>query len=483
MDDIRKEELQILKAIYGDELAIDTEKLSGTASLQIVVDEGLPVTLEIAATCLQTTKVNYLPGILLHFILPRNYPFEEPPTLDLKCKIVPETKLDELKSGLLQMWLESKDQVLFSMIDYLKENVGWKVRDYVGSKIQCAEDASLYEELIEYDANEKQRVFDQSTFTCEICQCDLKGENCLKFSACDHVFCNGCLRNFFTSLIEDGSVEKVHCPAFECSKRVLELREKYLRLDNIASEKFDFEDFKKQIMTPHIKMALLQRILNGDDGVDGVDLYNKFLTLFTDHQHALIAKMFPMRLVQCPRKSCPAMIFRENMTNRLVICRQCQYAFCNTCRKSYHSDAIDCSKKNNNRQYYGVPEAALQTWIDSKPDSRERSELKYQYGFDLMKRVSDEYHMDQLFNNLLQDEAQDFSKCPTCDLIIQRLEGCNKMKCSSCYTFFCNLCSTFLDYDHPYDHFTDHSSPCYGKLFHGMPGTVDMAPEEIPPEA
>lgn len=476
MDDVRREELETLQAIYGDETTLDFESLSGRANLQISVDDGLPVTLQIpGSNVFRSTKVNYLPCILLHFTLPEKYPYEEPPELDLVCLIVPDSKLNEIKASLLQQWQDTKDQVLFSMVEYLKENVGWKVRDLIGSKFSCADDGALYEQLIEYDSDVKQRVFDLSTFTCEICQSDLKGEHCLKFSPCDHIFCNDCLRNFFTSLIESGSVEKVHCPDFECSKRVLGLRERYLRLDTITGDNFNFEDFKKQIMTPHIKTALLQRILG--DG-KGLQLYNKFLQLFADHQHALIAKMFPMRLVSCPRENCPAMIFRENITNRLVICRQCQYAFCNTCRKSYHSDSIDCAKKNKDKQYYGVPEEALQRWLDSEPDSKERSELKYKYGSELMKKVSDEYKMDKLFNDLLKNESQDFSQCPTCDLIIQRLDGCNKMKCSSCYTFFCNVCSTFLDYDHPYDHFTDHSSPCYGKLFHGMPGVADIPPEE-----
>lgn len=475
MEDVRRQELETLQAIYEDETTLDFDSLSGKVDLQISVEDGLAVILEIPnSNVFRSTKVNYLPSILLHFTLPEKYPYEEPPKLDLKCMVVPDPKLEELKASLLHEWEDTKDQILFTMIEYLKENVGWKVRDYIGNKINCSEDGARYEQLIEFDSDEKQRLFDRSTFTCEICQSDLKGENCLKFSPCNHIFCNDCLHNFFTSLIESGSVEKVHCPDFECSKRVLGLREKYLRLDNIANENFDFNDFKKQIMTPHIKTALLQRILG--DG-DGRQLYEKFLKLFADHQHELIAKMFPMRLVSCPRESCPAMIFRENMTQRLVICRQCQYAFCNTCRKSYHSDAVDCVKKNKDKQYYGVPEEALQLWLDAKPDSKERSELKYKYGSDLMKKVSDEYKMDQLFNDLLNNESDDFSRCPTCDIIIQRLDGCNKMKCSSCYTFFCNICSIFLDYDHPYDHFTDPSSPCYRKLFHGMPG-ADIPPEE-----
>lgn len=168
------------------------------------------------------------------------------------------------------------------------------------------------------------------------------------------------------------------------------------------------------------------------------------------------------------------MIFREDMISRLVICRVCDYAFCNTCRKSYHSDSIDCSRRNDTKQYQGVPIEDLEIWLESEPKSKKRNDLRYRYGFDLMSRVSQEYKMDKLFNEMLADESQGFKKCPTCDLIIQRSDGCNKMRCSSCFTFFCNVCGIYLDHDHPYDHFKEPTSPCYGKLFEGMPGMEDI---------
>ncbi|EEQ37204.1 RWD domain family protein [Clavispora lusitaniae] len=475
-EDVRKEELETLSAIYEDIVSLNFTSFEGVATLPISFDDEIPIRLQIAGgNTYRSTNIKYLPAMQFNFSLPEGYPYEEPPDILLNCTVISEKNLSELKATLRQLWLDIKDQVLFAMIEHLKETVCWNPKELVGSRIDCGENGILYDKLIEYDAEEKQKCFDQTTFTCEICQSDLKGEYCSKFSPCNHIFCNECLRNFFISLIDSGNVEKVHCPDFDCTKRILDVREKYLRLDNIASEKFNFDEFKMQIMTPPIDASLLQRVLSGSEGLE---LYQRYLRLFTDHQHVLIAKMFPTRLVSCPREKCPAMIFRENMTNRLVICRQCQYAFCNTCRKSYHSNAIDCAKKNKDRQYYGIPLEALETWLNSESQSRERSELKYKYGHDLMKKVSDEYLMDKLFNELLADDSQDFSKCPTCDLIIQRSDGCNKMKCSSCYTFFCNLCGIYLDHDHPYDHFNDPNSPCYGRLFHGMSGTEEMV--EVP---
>lgn len=465
--DIRNGELQTLKAIYGNSLSIDFPGLSGTAIVPIKILNGIRVTLESesSGTVIRSTIVENLPPLELSFQLPPEYPYDGPLTFNLRCKVVKAPKLENLQTLLAQQWEDIKDQVLFSMIDVLQEAANQDAHELVGSEIQCGANPELFEEIVTFDREQKQADFDESTFTCDICQRDLKGAQCLRFEPCEHTFCNSCLHDFFTSLITRGDVEKVHCPDFECSKHFLQLREKYLRLEMVNSTSVNFEELKTQLMTPPIKLSLLQKLLAGN-----VDLYRKFLELFSDHQYSLIAKMFPTRLVSCPRRKCPAMIFRDNTTSRLVICRTCGYAFCNTCRKSHHSDSIDCSKKNNNSLYSGIPVEALEKWLDSAKGSRERDELRHRYGFDLMTKVSDEYLMDKLFSEMLADESQGLRKCPTCDLIIQRLDGCNKMKCSSCFTFFCNVCGIFLDPDKPYDHFRLPESSCYGKLFEGMPG-------------
>lgn len=467
IDDLRKEELETLSAIFQDALVLDLPGLKGEARIPLQVENGIPVHLiNPDGKVLRTSEVRHLPPLKFKFLLPQGYPYEKPPEMELSSLIVSDHESNELKQKLLQHWIDTKDQVLFTMIDEFQEKAAY-LHNFTGQEIRC-EDIE-YEQILEHDLAEKQKEFDGSTFTCEICQDDLKGVKCVSFESCGHVFCNNCLRNFFVSLIKDGDVEKIHCPDFECGKNFLKVREKYLRLENMVGEKFDFEEFKTLLMTPPITLSILQKILGEGEGEDS-KLFNKYLTLFTSHQNAVIAKLFPSRLVSCPREKCPAMIFRENMNSRLVICRTCDYAFCNTCRKSYHSDSIDCSKKVAGKPYCGIPIEALDMWLLSDKNSKERDALRYKYGYDLLTKVSNEYVMDKLFNEMLLDASHGFSKCPTCDLIIQRLEGCNKMKCSSCTTLFCNLCGIYLDYDHPYDHFNAVGSTCYGKLFHGMPG-------------
>ncbi|GEQ70417.1 hypothetical protein JCM33374_g4094 [Metschnikowia sp. JCM 33374] len=470
--DLRSEELDTIKAIYEDLSIIDTSTQSGTVLVPIVLDGEISVRLEVADPKVSlSTKVAFLPPVSFTFVLPEKYPYEAPPDIEIQSVVLAADTVSQIGADLAQMWYEMKDQVLFSMIDFIQQKTH-EYADEISDKTIFCNKQELYEKLRAYDQEKRLDSFNGSTFNCEICQRDLKGDKCVKFSDCNHVFCRVCLRDFFVSLIDSGDVEKVHCPDFQCGKDVLQVREKYLRLDFLGGDNFDFEEFKHKIMTPPIKPDVVHGILGTD--AEGTALYEKYSTIYTDHQHALIAKLFPMRLVSCPRPHCSSMIFRENTQDRLVVCRQCGYAFCNTCRKSFHSSSIDCSRKRDDTIYHGIAVEDIELWIAEGKSTPAGNELRCRYGHELLRKVADEYTMDQMFNEMLREESHEFSKCPTCDIVIQRSEGCNKMRCSHCYTFFCHLCSTFLDQDHPYDHFKDRASPCYNRLFQGMPGTEDL---------
>lgn len=457
-DDIKREELETLSAIYGQDISLNIAEYKAVASIPLRAENGITVCLlHPDGYIARTTKVTCLPQLTVEFTLPPGYPYQEPPKLKIHALTVTASEISELENLLALQW--TGDQVLFTMIDYLQQKAD-NLQEWLGTEIRCSD--VEYEQIIEHDQAEKQRRFDESVFTCGICQDEFRGDKCVQFDACGHIFCNGCLHDFFVSLISCGDVGKVHCPDFECGKQFLKNRDSALQLDNLESEGFDFWAFKTQLMTPPMPLGTLQKILAD------ASLFSKYLTLFTDHQNAVIAKLFPSRLVSCPRAKCPAMIFRDNLSSRLVICRTCDYAFCNICRLSYHSDAINCSRKLANEQYHGIPANALEVWMLADKSSRERDIVRFRYGTEFLNRAANEYKMDKLFKEMLADSSQGFSKCPTCDLIVQKLEGCNKMKCWSCASFFCHLCGSLLDYSQPYEHFTSHDSPCYGRLLDGI---------------
>jgi len=55
--------------------------------------------------------------------------------------------------------------------------------------------------------------------------------------------------------------------------------------------------------------------------------------------------------------------------------------------------------------------------------------------------------------------------CPHCSVPIEKFEGCNKVTCFKCSTYFCWICHKQLDVGNPYSHFNNPSSPCYNSLF------------------
>ncbi|WPK23328.1 hypothetical protein PUMCH_000566 [Australozyma saopauloensis] len=472
-EDPRSEELETLKAIFDETIEIRDAEFCGRFRIHFPLPHEIEVRLlDVEGLVLRVGSISHLPPLVLAFRLPENYPSDSPPLLVLESPILQDLQRSQLISELNEKWEEVRDFVMYTVVDVLQEKAAALAPlQFFGHLVDTFTDPMLFDTIIDSDALRKRELFEMNTFTCDICQAELKGDRCTEFDQCGHVFCQQCVYEFFSSLILRGEVEKIHCPNFECTKKIFEEREKTLAVQNIYLDKHDFNHFRAQLMAYPIKLGVLQQILNKEK--DGNQLFERYLQLYVDRQHALIAKLFPQRLVSCPRKGCTSMIFRENTAQRLVICKKCDYAFCNLCCKSYHNEYIDCYRAKASKQYMGIPVEALEKWLDCE-DYNQRTELRFRYGLDLLKRMSDEYLMDKLFNELILSKDEDFVKCPVCAVVTQRMEGCNKMRCVSCFALFCNICGLALDWNDPYEHYREKSSPCYGKLFDGMPGMEDM---------
>lgn len=52
--------------------------------------------------------------------------------------------------------------------------------------------------------------------------------------------------------------------------------------------------------------------------------------------------------------------------------------------------------------------------------------------------------------------------------MLQKSDGCNKMTCSNCGTYFCWLCGTRLNPETPYIHFRNPDSKCFNMLYRGV---------------
>ena len=93
-------------------------------------------------------------------------------------------------------------------------------------------------------------------------------------------------------------------------------------------------------------------------------------------------------------------------------------------------------------------------------DEEVRKQLQKKYGEKRIKAAIEEtYSMD-----LIRDTSK---QCPKCNSWMQKLDGCNKMACVRCHTYFCWLCFKILSKNDPYSHFNSRNSECFEKLFEG----------------
>ncbi|KAI5949003.1 hypothetical protein KGF57_005066 [Candida theae] len=459
-EDPNVQELQSCSLIF-DKLKVDYTKLAGSIELPLQVDEEKSVTLiqrgaEGRESLLASKKVKFLPPIQLQFNLPGGYPDSKPPTIKLSCSVLSQNTIREVEEQLLQIWQDYKDRVVFSLIDHLRERSQSCLDELLPHRIEVS-DFDQYNDIVEFDLRTREKKFCSQTFDCEICQVGHKGSRCTQFDDCGHVFCNDCY-------IAQGEVDKVHCPEYTCTKNHITTRNNLMKMETWTLKDEGVREMVMKMFTPPVSTSKLRKLLTAES-------IQRYLSLFKKSQYEFIGKLLPSRLVECPRIGCDEVIFREDLNEKLVMCPKCKYAFCNDCRKSYHARFKACVRVgDDNGKYGGIAIDDLEAYNHMAQGSHEKKILNAKYGRNKILKAVDEYTMDKLFEQMLK-QGTDLKECPGCGAVIEKFEGCNKMKCSECLTCFCFNCGTQTD--NSYDHFTDPQSPCYKLLFFGMPGVED----------
>ena len=150
----------------------------------------------------------------------------------------------------------------------------------------------------------------------------------------------------------------------------------------------------------------------------------------------------------CPKLDCqcPTIIDKERNMGQ---CPKCEFAFCIFCRMAFHGLA-GC--KVNSKEKL----ALIKEYINGS--KKEQELLEKRYGKKTLVNFRDKYLSDVY----VEENAQ---KCPNCNTAIEKSEGCNKMTCYKCGTFFCYLCGARLPRANPYSHYNSLQSDCNGLLF------------------
>ncbi|KAK0152937.1 E3 ubiquitin-protein ligase RNF14 [Merluccius polli] len=468
----QEDELLALGSIYDEEVFHRAEAAQG-GEIQLCLQ--LPPAFKVVVKGEKRAEydITFLPPLVLNFELPVDYPTASSPIFTLSSKWLTRTQMSALCRRLDELWGENQGcVVLFTWVQFLKEEaldflgvtsplvvvrVGSKAAAVDRSKSEAAavtrpenlpdneEDmkkrtqgqeksdtqyssisslssaavpasqppdpravlvadprADLLPQLLDFDEAQRQRVFDGRVFSCGICFLEKLGAACLCFKECRHVYCRDCMREYFQIQIRDGNVRCLNCPEPKCSSLATPLQVKQL-VDEELFARYD--------------RLLLQSSLD----------------LMAD-------------VVYCPRQSCGSAVMLEPDAT-MGICPACQYAFCTLCKLGYHG-LSHC--KVTSDELRGLRDDYLGA------SAEEKKFMEQRFGKRVIQRAVEE----SFSREWLSDNCK---RCPRCSTNIQKVDGCNKMTCSSCRQYFCWLCLGQLSKVNPYSHFNSPSLPCYNQ--------------------
>ncbi|OCK85325.1 RWD-domain-containing protein, partial [Lepidopterella palustris CBS 459.81] len=460
--DEREEELSSIKAIYPDELVIDSNNsfnasitlpVAPNTPLSIIflppIDGAPPTTLPNSPSKNDTQEtsngfpkrdvheLSYLPPLHLQITLPEGYPSNKAPQFELSTSPpwLPETILQKLQDEGLLLWEEyGHEQVLFSYITQLQDAAerGFDLADSDGGILGVSQDMKIA--LLDFDIKMKREKFEHETFDCGICLEPKKGSACFRLPRCSHVFCVSCLQDFYVNCITEGDVNGVKCLSPGCGK------------ENIKNSGQARKKKSERLLTPNellqipMEKAMVQRYvalkrkkkLESDKSTiycprtwcQGAARSNKYpkitdITQIVESDDEDEEDETTAEVGETPEDSKPK---GTPHTDRLAICEDCNYAFCRVCHAGWHGEFVRC-------------------W------PRDASELTQE---------------EQASLNYILAHT---SPCPTCSVPCQKTHGCNHMSCFQCKTHFCYLCSSWLNPNNPYEHFNQPEKPCYMRLW------------------
>ncbi|XP_021156777.2 E3 ubiquitin-protein ligase RNF14 isoform X3 [Columba livia] len=460
----QEDELLALASIYDEDVFKRSESAQGGETrifLELPQDFIVSVNGNSAET-LQSPRseytVSFLPPLVLNFELPPDYPSTSPPVFTLRGKWLSQAQLSTLCRHLDNIWEENRGSVvLFAWMQFLKEETlsylqissPYELKMCHGGSGQsgpppvppdaeqrgdaaCAAAAgaeildaravqdveslsSLIREILDSDQAQRRKCFDSKMFLCSICFCEKLGSECMYFMECSHVYCRACLKDYFEIQIRDGQVQCLNCPDSECSS----------------------------VATPGQVKELV-----------GEQLFARYDRLLLQSTLDTMADV-----VYCPRRGCQTPVMKDP-ESIIGICSCCNYAFCTFCRMTYHGVSpcrLTAEKLLTLRQDY------------LEADQKTKRLMERCYGKRVIQKILEE--MDS--KEWLESNSK---PCPSCAAPIEKIDGCNRMNCTSCKKNFCWTCRGVLSDEDPYAHYSDPASPCFNRLFHMM--LVDGEPLE-----
>ncbi|KAL3233540.1 Translation termination inhibitor protein ITT1 [Nakaseomyces bracarensis] len=317
--------------------------------------------------------------------------------------------------------------------------------------VKACKSINEYNKFLSIKMNLEKEQLNNTNFDCCICMETKKGRSMVKLPCqtadSNHYLCRECVVSYFSTLIKEGRTEQIRCP--ECEYKPINL------------EKFtDYKKMKNALFTPLIPFSFFEDFL--DD-----ELCKRYINMFRSHASTKLSKYCPFACKICPR--CDTWCIKDDLDDSLLQCSKCNFAFCFVCSHSWHGYNNPCGKSDR------IPNSIIEEYLNIEGETTEvrKKELEAKFGKKRLQQEGEEYISDRMLDLAIEEEGSNLQRCPNCRLVIERSEGCNKMRCSVCHTLFCFICATLLNPEDPYEHFREIISPCYGRLFDGMPGLAE----------
>ncbi|THV05971.1 hypothetical protein K435DRAFT_744156 [Dendrothele bispora CBS 962.96] len=427
---LQTEEYEVLESIYPDyipnavsfttdgSLRFEVPIELGEPCFVLINDEPFPSGNEHES---ETLSLSLLPPLLLHIILPANYPISQPPVIEsIRATHLWFPNIAKLRSLLIDKWQEGEG-VLYDWITYIHDGQflnDMGLRKGLVLRLHHVAPQLLAPLLASYEASAKNTEFNQNSYPCAICLSHFKGSKCLRLS-CQHIFCRSCLEDFWGLCIKEGDVERVGCPDPDCVKR------------------------NKQASEEEVARAVTSDQVARWRWLKEKALAEKDPTII----HC------PMSFCQNPVPKPPVIDGKESGWDRLRTCSKCSYSFCEFCKRTWHGPLSACP--------ISVSETIVLEYLGHPQDSSGRSLIERRFGRNNILRLVAAYEEEQLNRKWLEAST---TACPGCGTHVEKSLGCAHMACK-CGIHFCYRCGQRLQAANPYKHFSTEGLPCYGKLF------------------
>ena len=365
-------------------------------------------------------NIRHLTPIYLTCQFPPLYPTKSPPEFSLACLWLTKHQLQELGERLVQLWTETPNlPIVFTWADWL-QNYAWEylhLHSHLVLKESCAlmlwpnadensansqgREGSEFNtklgaallNIFEHDLEMQRQMFQQGIHVCEICFDKSYGSEFHYFDECGHFFCNECLRAHCELHVSSGTVLSLLCPSHDC---------------------------KTTIPVQTLKLVLDKEKLDRWEHL----LLNKTLEIMGD-------------ILYCP--SCNvAVVVDENRNLKLGHCANCFFAFCTECYELWHpgqpcladesdSDYEELTKRPRHKKSLKGKNAREEG--DDKTEAKQR------------KKVSQNKIVLSNLSFIRKMQLQGvYQYCPKCHMAVERIAGCDMMRCTQCRANFCWTC-------------------------------------------